>query len=78
MQRIIALIIMLIPGIIAALGIKMMRDMLFNILHAPIPNLFLQFLIGFLFFVIGLGFIAGFVLHRDRKRNKVQQRFQKK
>jgi hypothetical protein len=78
MQRITALIIMLIPGIIAALGIKLMRDMLFNILHAPIPNLLLQFLIGFIFFIVGLGFIAGFVLHRDRKRNKVQQRFQKK
>ncbi|WP_374721489.1 DUF2627 family protein, partial [Peribacillus tepidiphilus] len=23
----------------------------------------------------GIGFIAGFILHRDRKRNKVQERF---
>ncbi|MBD8070386.1 DUF2627 domain-containing protein [Bacillus sp. PS06] len=78
MQRIIALIIMLIPGIIAALGIKLMRDMVFNILHAPIPNLLLQFLIGLIFFVAGIGFIAGFILRRDRKKNKVQARFQKK
>ncbi|MGG3922758.1 DUF2627 family protein, partial [Geobacillus thermodenitrificans] len=26
----------------------------------------------------GLAFIGGFLLHRDRKRNKVQARFQRK
>ncbi|MGR3764960.1 MULTISPECIES: DUF2627 domain-containing protein [Bacillaceae] len=78
MVRIIALIIMLIPGALAALGIKLMRDMLFGILQPPIPFLGLQFIIGLIFFLAGLGFIAGFVLHRDRKRNKVQDRFNKK
>ncbi len=78
MVRLIALIIMLIPGALAALGIKLMRDMLFGILQSPIPYLWLQFVIGLLFFICGLGFIAGFVLHRDRKRNKVQSRFTKK
>jgi hypothetical protein len=75
MIRIIALIIMLIPGAIAALGVKLMRDMVFGILHAPFPFLWLQFLAGLLFFLAGLGFIAGFILHRDRKRNKVQAIF---
>lgn len=78
MDRIIALIIMVIPGFIAALGVKLMRDMVFGILQPPIPWLWLQFIVGLLFFVIGLGFIAGFILHRDRKRNKVQVKFQKK
>ncbi|KMK93711.1 DUF2627 domain-containing protein [Rossellomorea marisflavi] len=78
MSRLIALIIMLIPGAFAALGIKLMRDMLFGILQPPIPYLWLQFILGLVFFVVGLGFIAGFVLHRDRKRNKVQPRFTKK
>jgi Protein of unknown function (DUF2627) len=78
MSRLIALIIMLIPGAFAALGIKLMRDMLFGILQPPIPYLWLQFVLGLVFFVAGLGFIAGFVLHRDRKRNKVQPRFTKK
>lgn len=78
MQRMIALIILLIPGFIAALGIKWMRDTLFGILHPPIPFLWLQFLCGAIFFALGLGFIGGFILHRDRKRNKVQPRFQKK
>jgi hypothetical protein len=26
-------------------------------------------------FIGGLGFVAGFIFHRDRKRNKVQTRF---
>ncbi|MCI1590968.1 DUF2627 domain-containing protein [Heyndrickxia oleronia] len=78
MIRLFALIIMVIPGIIAAIGIKLMRDMLFGILQAPFPYLWLQFLIGFIFFLGGLGFIAGFVFYRDRKRNKVQKRFIKK
>ncbi|EDL64572.1 DUF2627 domain-containing protein [Bacillus sp. SG-1] len=75
MQRLIALIIMLIPGALAALGIKLMRDMLFGILQPPFSALWLQFIMGLLFFLGGLGFIAGFILHRDRKRNKVQERF---
>jgi len=75
MTRIIALIIMLIPGFIAALGIKLMRDMVFGILQPPIQNLFIQFILGLLFFAAGLGFIAGFILYRDRKKNKVQAIF---
>ncbi|CAH2716331.1 MULTISPECIES: DUF2627 domain-containing protein [Neobacillus] len=77
MKRIIALIILLIPGILAALGIKLMRDMTFGILQAPFPYLWLQFLIGLVFFIGGLGFVAGFIFHRDRKRNNVQARFKK-
>jgi hypothetical protein len=78
MIRIIALVILLIPGFLAAYGIKLMRDMTFGILQWPFPYLWLQFLIGLLFFIGGLGFVAGFILHRDRKRNKVQAKFQEK
>ncbi|MGE8204458.1 DUF2627 domain-containing protein [Heyndrickxia sp. NPDC080065] len=78
MIRLIALIILVIPGCFAALGIKLMRDMTFGILQSPFPYLWLQFLIGFIFFIGGLGFIAGFIFYRDRKRNKVQKRFRKK
>ncbi|MFT4415651.1 DUF2627 domain-containing protein [Fredinandcohnia humi] len=76
MQRILALIVLLIPGIIAGWGIKFMRDMFFGILHPPIPTLLIQFIIGLVFFIGGLSFIGAFILHRDRKRNKVQQKFQ--
>ena len=75
MQRIIALLIVVLPAILAVYGIKLMRDMVFGILVSPIPNLFLQFIIGLLFFLLGLAFVAGFIFHRDRKRNKVQKRF---
>ncbi|MFO1443535.1 DUF2627 domain-containing protein [Bacillus sp. Bva_UNVM-123] len=77
MVRIFALIILLIPGFIAAYGIKLMRDMVFGILQYPFPYLWLQFLVGLLMFLLGLGFVAGFILHRDRKKNKVQARFKK-
>ncbi|MDT2045532.1 MULTISPECIES: DUF2627 domain-containing protein [Bacillaceae] len=78
MMRIIALLILLIPGVLAGYGIKLMRDMVFGILQPPFSSLMLQFTIGLLLFVIGLGFVAGFILHRDRKRQKVQPRFQQK
>ena len=75
MIRILALILLLIPGFLAALGVKLMRDMVFGILQSPFPYLWLQFLIGLFMFFAGIWFIGGFILHRDRKRNKVQSRF---
>ena len=78
LQRIIAFLLLLIPGLFTALGIKWMRDMLFGRLSPMLPALWIQFLLGLLFFIGGLAFIAGFILHRDRKRNKVQQRFSEK
>jgi hypothetical protein len=75
MTRIIALIILLIPGALAAYGVKLMRDMVFGIQQPPFSILWLQFLAGLLLFLAGLAFIAGFILYRDRKRNKVQARF---
>jgi hypothetical protein len=77
MIRIIALLIMVIPGVIAAFGIKLMRDMLFGQTVEPFTSLPLQFFIGFILFASGLSFVAGFVLYRDRKRKKVQRRFQR-
>lgn len=75
MRRLAAFLILFIPGALAAYGIKIMRDMLFGISQFPYPALWIQFLAGFIFCVGGIGFIAGFVLHRDRKKNKVQNRF---
>lgn len=78
MIRILALVIMVIPGILAAYGIKLMRDMTFGILQPPIPYFWLQFLLGLFLFLGGLSFVAGFIFYRDRKRNKVQKRFAKR
>ncbi|AKM19615.1 DUF2627 domain-containing protein [Geobacillus sp. FSL K6-0789] len=78
MGRMIALFILVVPGLAAALGIKWMRDALFGIMQPPFAALWLQFLAGLVLFAAGLAFIGGFLLHRDRKRNKVQARFQRK
>lgn len=78
MARFAAFIVMLIPGLMAAAGIKFIRDTLFGKLLSPFPFLWLQFIVGILFFLIGFGFFAGFLLHRDRKRGNVSERFQKK
>ncbi|SDI31176.1 DUF2627 domain-containing protein [Natribacillus halophilus] len=77
-MRLIALIILLIPVFLAGVGIKWMRDVLFSILHDPFPNYAIQFAGGFVMFIAGLAFIGGFILHRDRRRNKVAPRFQRK
>ena len=78
MARFIAFLVLLIPGLMAASGIKFMRDTLFSKLISPFPFLWLQFVVGVLFFIIGFGFFAGFLLHRDRKNGKVADRFKKK
>ncbi|PLS15319.1 DUF2627 domain-containing protein [Bacillus sp. M6-12] len=75
MKRLIAFFILFVPGALAAYGIKLMRDMVFGILQPPFTLLWLQLLSGLILTVGGIGFIAGFVLHRDRKKQKVQDRF---
>ncbi|WP_455662325.1 DUF2627 domain-containing protein [Pradoshia sp.] len=77
MQRAVAFILLLIPGLGTALGIKWMRDMLFGKLSPLMPALWVQFLVGLLLFAGGLAFIGGFIFYRDRKRNKVQARFKR-
>jgi uncharacterized iron-regulated membrane protein len=78
MARMAAFIVLLIPGLMAAAGIKFMRDTLFSNLLFPFPWLWLQFIVGIIFFLVGFGFFAGFLLHRDRKKGKVATRWQKK
>lgn len=75
MKRLIAFAILFVPGAVATYGIKLMRDMLFGIQQPPYPTLWLQSSLGLLFTISGIAFIAGFILHRDRKRHKVQDRF---
>jgi hypothetical protein len=70
----VAFLLLLIPGIIATLGIKLMRDSIFLSLHWPFTFVWLQCIVGFIMFSIGLFFIAGFIFHRDKKRKKVTNR----
>lgn len=78
MQRLIALIIVVIPVLLAVLGIKLIRDMTFAILQPPIPYLWLQFLIGLACLIGGLYLIGSFIYYRDKKRNKIQKKITEK
>jgi len=77
MVRIIAVIILFIPGVIGAFGIKLMRDALFSEVYPILINEGLQFIIGLILFVGGLAFIGGFIYHRDKKRQLVKKRTKK-
>ncbi len=78
MSRLIALLVVAIPGILAVIGFKLMRDTIFGIEQLHIPFLWMQFLIGLLLFLLGLLFVAGFIFYRDKKRKKLQPKFQNK
>ncbi|MGP4080984.1 DUF2627 family protein [Pseudalkalibacillus sp. R45] len=78
MTRIIALLVLVIPGIAGVVGIKLIRDSLFGIVHPIFPNFIIELIAGILMFIIGFGFVGGFIFYRDRKRNNVQQRFRNK
>lgn len=77
MSRLIALLVVAIPGILAVIGFKLMRDTIFGIEQFHIQFLWMQFLIGLLLFLLGLIFVAGFIFYRDKKRKKLQPKFQK-
>lgn len=69
-MRMIAVLMLLIPGFISAFGIKLMRDALFNDFYAIFFHISVQFIAGFLLFLGGIAFIGGFIVYRDRKKHK--------
>lgn len=73
MIRIIAVLMLLVPGLISAYGIKLMRDTLFNEFHPIFFHNSVQFMIGLLLFLGGIWFIGGFIVYRDRKKQKKKQ-----
>lgn len=77
MARIIAAILLFIPGIIGAIGIKLMRDALFADVYTYLFNQGIQFVVGFILFIGGLAFIGGFIYHRDKKRQLTKKQKQK-
>ncbi|WP_226035074.1 DUF2627 domain-containing protein [Aquibacillus saliphilus] len=74
-MRLVALVILVIPGLVATLGIKLMRDAVFGLFYPILFHSAIQFVVGLLFFLGGIAFIGGFILHRDRKRNLTKGRF---
>ena len=70
MVRNIAIIILLIPGILAAIGIKLMRDTLFDDFYGIFFYSWIQFVFGLLLFIGGILFIGGFIVYRDKKNKR--------
>ncbi|WP_077621629.1 DUF2627 family protein [Sediminibacillus massiliensis] len=76
-MRLFALIILLIPGIIATLGVKLMRDAIFGDFYSMFFHIGVQFVFGLIFFLGGLTFIGGFIFYRDKKRNLTKSKGKK-
>ncbi|WP_156290847.1 DUF2627 family protein [Oceanobacillus salinisoli] len=66
-MRMIALLLLLIPGLIAVFGIKLMRDSMFSDYYYILLNTGVQFFVGLVLFILGFFFIGGFIVYRDRK-----------
>lgn len=70
-MRIIAWLILIVPGIFAGIGIKLMRDSFFGVLaYDLLFKPWIQFLFGLVIFLLSIWFIGGFIFYRDRKRRK--------
>lgn len=82
--RFIAILMLVIPGLVACFGFLKMKDSVFDYFSAfgndaVTPDFELtKFLLGLIMFAAGAGFIGGWTFFRDRKRNYVAPRFKEK
>jgi hypothetical protein len=76
-QRVIAILILGIPGAIGVYGWTWMRDVFFDYMAGRGFD-WLSFFGGLTLFLIGVAFLGGFIFHRDAKRNKIQPKLQRK
>lgn len=82
--RFIAVLLLALPGILAAYGFLEMKNAIFDYLsqhgdEQAIPKLqWVQLILGIIYFGIGFSFIGGWIFFRDRKRNYVAPRFKEK
>jgi len=84
-SRLIAILMLVIPGLAAAYGFLLMKDALFDYfaqlgdVELNTPHFeWLPFVLGFILFLLGVGFIGGWIFFRDRKHNYVASRFRPK
>ncbi|OXS52422.1 hypothetical protein B1A99_34245 [Cohnella sp. CIP 111063] len=84
-QRLIAILLLVIPGIAAAYGFLLMKDAVYDY-FAKIGDIDVvspdfswgMFIGGAILFLIGIGFIGGWIFFRDRKHNYLSPRFRPK
>ncbi len=84
-QRLIAVLLLVIPGLSAAYGFLLMKDALFDYFAKMgdvnvITPVFSwgMFIGGAILFIIGIAFIGGWIFFRDRKHNYLSSRFRPK
>ena len=68
-QRVIAILILCIPGALGVYGWTWMRNVFFDYMAGKGFD-WLSFLGGLTLFLLGLAFLGGFIYHRDAKRNR--------
>lgn len=78
MRKILPLTVLVIPVILAGIGIKLMRDSLFGIVNDPFNLVFIQFIAGLIFAILGIWFVGGYILNREKKNNRAKESFMKK
>jgi len=76
-QRVLAIVILCIPGAIGVYGWTWMRNVFFDYMAGKGFD-WLSFLGGLTLFLFGVAFVGGFIVHRDAKRNKIQPKFRRK
>ncbi|WP_281886701.1 DUF2627 domain-containing protein [Paenibacillus sp. YYML68] len=78
-QRFIAILLLVIPGLMATYGFLAMKDAWFAQFNTSDGSiLWWKLIIGFILFALGVAFIGGWTFFRDRKRNYVAPRFREK
>jgi threonine/homoserine/homoserine lactone efflux protein len=79
--RFVAILLLVVPGVMATYGFLAMKDAFFAQFGPPESNPHVQWgkmLLGLVLFAAGIAFIGGWIFFRDRKRNYVAPRFKAK
>lgn len=76
-QRLIAVLLLCIPGALGIWGWTIMRDNIFDA-FAGQGFAWFPFVGGLLLLLVSLAFLGGFIYYRDRKRNYIHPRKKKK
>lgn len=73
-QRLLAAILLVIPGIVATYGFLVMKNAWFDQFEPDAGFPWFKFVMGLALFTAGASFIAGWIYYRDKKRGYVVTR----
>jgi hypothetical protein len=72
LRRFIAFLVIVVPMIIATIGVKLLRDSLFNTGYFIHLGVGIQVIIGLILLLSGSLFVAGFIQRRDEKKKQLK------